>query len=78
MREIYEMYRGTMTPVQVLAAAGASPSGQFYAQLYIGLYHEALGNAARAREHITIAAAPRYANEGGYMHMVAKVHLGAR
>ena len=75
MREVYEMFRGTMTPVQVLAASGGSPAGQFYAHLYIGLYYEALGNTARAREHLVIAAEPRYAREGGYMHVVAKVHL---
>jgi hypothetical protein len=75
MREVYEMFRGTLTPVQVLAAAGGNASAQFYARLYIGLYYEALGNAARAREHLTIAAEPRFAAEGGYMHMVARIHL---
>jgi hypothetical protein len=38
------------------------------------LYHEALGNEQGAREHITAAAADRYSS-GGYMHMVARVHL---
>jgi lipoprotein NlpI len=74
MREIYRMFRGEMTPEQVLAAAGNQPTAQFYAHLYVGLYYEALGNEDGAREHITAAAAGRYSS-GGYMHMVAGVHL---
>ena len=75
MRQVYEMFRGTLEPAQVLTAAGRDSSGQFYAQLYLGLYYEALGDARRAREHITAAAQERFAGEGGYMHMVARVHL---
>ena len=40
-----------------------------------GLYLEATGDATRGREHIAIAAAPRYAAVGGYMHDVARVHM---
>jgi lipoprotein NlpI len=76
MREVYDMFRGTRRPEEVLAAGGRQPSGQFYAQLYVGLYYEALGNATLAREHITLAAADQFASVGGYMHTVAKVHLG--
>lgn len=76
MRQVYEMFRGALTPAQVLEAAGTQPSAQFYAQLYVGLYFEAQGDARRALEHITAAAADRYADAGGYMHTVAKVHLG--
>lgn len=75
MRQVYEMFRGTLTPAQVLQAAGAQPSGRFYAELYLGLYYEAIGDAPRALEHITSAAADRFADAGGYMHTVAKVHL---
>jgi hypothetical protein len=76
MRQVYEMFRGTLRPEDVQAAAGTSLSGQFYARLYLGLYFEAMGNAALAREHITAAANDRFAAAGGYMHTVAKVHLG--
>jgi tetratricopeptide (TPR) repeat protein len=76
MREIYQLLRGTLTPEQVLAAAGGQLESEFYAHLYLGLYFEALGNAGRALEHITAAAADRYAAAGGYMHTVARVHLG--
>jgi len=76
MREVYDMFRGVKRPEDVLASAGLQPSGQFFAQLYVGLYYEALGNARLTREHITLAAADKFAPAGGYMHTVAKVHLG--
>jgi lipoprotein NlpI len=75
MRQVYEMFRGAMTPDEVLRVAGAQPTAQFYAQLYLGLYFEAIGDNRRALEHITAAAADRYASAGDYMHMVARVHL---
>ena len=78
MRQIYDMFRGASKPEDVLAAAGTQPQAQFYARLYVGLYLEATGDAQRAIEHITLAAADRYADAGGYMHAVAKVHLMAR
>jgi lipoprotein NlpI len=74
MSEIYQMFRGAIPPARVLSAAGVEPDPQFYAQLYVGLYYEALGNNKGALEHIAIAADDRYAS-GGYMHMVARVHL---
>ena len=75
MTEIYQMFEGALAPVQVVTAAGSQPSGQFYAHLYLGLYFEALGQEADALEHIQVAAADRYSRVGGYMHMVARVHL---
>jgi hypothetical protein len=72
MRQIYQMFRGELTPEQMLAAAGSEPESQFYAHLYAGLYFEVLGNRTRALEHITAAADDRY--PGGYMHDVARVH----
>lgn len=75
MREVYDMFRGVRSPEEILKAGGPSASGQFYAQLYVGLYYEAIGNKARALEYITAAAADRFAPAGGYMHTVAKVHL---
>jgi lipoprotein NlpI len=75
MRQVLELFRGRMTPEQVMQAAGAQPAAQFYAHLYLGLFAEANGDARRALEHITAAADRRYAGAGGYMHTVAKVHL---
>jgi lipoprotein NlpI len=76
MREVYQMFKGALEPDKVLEAAGRGSAGRFYAHLYVGLYAEALGDAARAREHIEAAADGRYAQAGGYMHTVAEVHLG--
>ena len=78
MREVYQMFRGAMTAEDVLKAAGDRPSGRFYAHLYIGLYSEALGRKDLALKHIKEAASDRYAPVGGYMHMVAAVHLKSR
>ena len=75
MRQVYELFRGRMTPADVLSAAGSDPGAQFYAHLYLGLFAEARGDRTRALEHITAAANGRYASAGGYMHMVARVHL---
>jgi lipoprotein NlpI len=74
MREVYQMFRGAMTPEQVLAAAGTRPDAQFFAHLYVGLYYEALGTKNKALEHITLAAQDQFERLGGYMHMVARVH----
>lgn len=76
MRQIYDMFRGELTPEQVMEAAGSRASAQFYAHLYVALYYEALRDEGQALEHITAAAADRFASVGGYMHTVAKVHLG--
>ena len=75
MTEIYRMFRGELTPEQVLAAGErGGERGRFYAHLYVGLYHEAFGRAGDARTHITAAADERFAAAGGYMQMVARVH----
>ncbi len=80
MREIYSMFRGELTPEEVMAAGERAAergrrSGLFFAHLYVGLYHEALGAAAAARTHLVAAADDRFAPAGGYMHMVARVHV---
>jgi lipoprotein NlpI len=75
MAQIYEMFRGKLTPEDVLKSAGAQPDARFYAHLYLGLYFEALGNERSALEHITAAADDRFTKAGGFMHTVAKVHL---
>jgi tetratricopeptide (TPR) repeat protein len=74
MREIYEMFRGTMPPDAILKVAGADSSARFFAELYVGLYYDAAGDRARAIEHLRRAAAPQYEAAGGYMHRVAQLH----
>ena len=74
MREIYEMFKGTLQPDAVLAAAGTDLSGLFFAELYVGLYYDAIGDDRRALQHLTVAASDRFAQAGGYMHAVATLH----
>lgn len=78
MGEIYKMFGGGLKPEDVLAATPAAPGPQFYAHLYVGLYYEAIGEKARALEHMRIAAAEQYAAVGGYMHSVARIHVRLR
>jgi lipoprotein NlpI len=77
MREVYQMLQGTLSAERVLAAGDRGVESAFYARLYVGLYYDALGQEADALTHIRAAAADRYAEAGGYMHMVARVHLAA-
>ena len=78
MREVYEMFRGTLTAEQVLAAAGAQTGAQFYARLYIGLFLEARGMTDQSLPQLRLAADDRFKDVGGYMQMVARVHVRAR
>jgi lipoprotein NlpI len=75
MREVYRMFKGELTQAHVMKAAGADPSAQFFARLYVGLYLEATGNRGAGRTQIEIAAEDRFARAGGYMHDVARVHI---
>jgi lipoprotein NlpI len=75
MKQVYELFKGAMTPEQVMSAGSTSLSGQFYANLYLGLYYEATGDANRARAALETAASERFRSSGGYMHMVARVHV---
>ena len=79
MAEVHALFAGKAEPADVLAAARAGEPGadelkgrMFYAHLYLGLYHEAAGDAARAREHIDLAA-DKFA-QTHYMGDVARVH----
>ena len=79
MKEIHDLFAAKATPEDVLAAAAAgdaTPADRrnrtFYAHLYLGLYFEALGDAARMREHI-LASLPLAAPDD-YMGDVARVH----
>ena len=80
MRQIHALFAGRATEPDVLAAAtaGDPPAAELkrrllYAHLYIGLYREAAGDAAEAKEHIALAA-DKYAEPGDYMSDVAIVH----
>ena len=77
MMEIYNLFAGKGTPEQVFKAAEAagparSRDALFYANLYIGLYNEAVGNDKAAAPYIYKAAHELEADH--YMGDVAKVH----
>jgi lipoprotein NlpI len=75
MREIYALFGGKAKSKDVLKAARAANEQQamFYAHLYLGLYAEANGEKAQAREHIAMAAGEYRTDD--YMGDVARVHL---
>jgi lipoprotein NlpI len=84
MMQIYDLYRGQLGPDAVLAtirADGPSPdvlAGRlFYANLYLGLWHESLGEKDKAKPMIEAAAKEdlkdnRHINR--YMWDVARIH----
>lgn len=81
MKEILGLCAGTAEPAAVIAAAEAGPEAArrnqlCFAHLYLGLHAEALGDAARAREHMLLAAGPFSMNH--YMGKVAQVHATLR
>ena len=76
MMEIYELFAGKGKPEQVFEAAKAADKSKnsdplFYANLYVGLYYEALGDEKKAAEYINKAAA---FDAPHYMGDVARVH----
>ncbi|MCU0702646.1 MAG: tetratricopeptide repeat protein [Fimbriiglobus sp.] len=78
MAEIQKLFAGTLKPEDVLAAGekaqGAEKvSGQFYAHLYVGLWYEAEGDAAKAKEHLTTAVEKYEVPD--YMWDVGNAHL---
>lgn len=81
MKEILDLYAGRCEPAAVFAAAQrGEPDAQrnqlCYAHLYVGLFYEATGDAAKAREHITQAAGSFRMEH--YMGKVAVVHAKLR
>jgi len=79
MAEIYLMVQKKATPAAVMEAAkkdGVRNEGieekLFYANLYIALWYEAEGDAAKCKEHLKEAVARKI---GHYMWDVANVHL---
>jgi lipoprotein NlpI len=83
MMEVHALFAGKAKPEDVLKAASVkgAPKSQvdrqlFYAHLYLGLYFEAIGEEAKAHEHIKQAAGK--VQSGDYMGDVARVHLQLR
>lgn len=75
MAQIQQMFAGNMQPEEVLRAGEkAGDSAQFYADLYVGLYYEALGRNEESLRRI-VQAADNPAAKDNYMGDVARVHL---
>lgn len=73
--EIYQMFAGRLPPSVVIDRAGfIADVALFYAHFYAGLYAEVSGDAAAAASHLREAASDRYADIGGFMNAVARVH----
>lgn len=78
MMTVLKLFHGQATTAQVESKAKSASSLQaesalFYAHLYIGLYHEALGNSTAARHHIRLAAETHTSPH--YMGDIARMHL---
>ncbi|HEX5498295.1 MAG TPA: tetratricopeptide repeat protein, partial [Thermomicrobiales bacterium] len=78
MMQVYELFRGTARPDDVLATVGAGSPGaaernarEFYAHLYLGLYYDSIADTAAAKKHLAEAVRHKI---GHYMWNVADVH----
>jgi tetratricopeptide (TPR) repeat protein len=78
MSQIQQMFAGLMTPEEVLQVGEkAGGEAKFYADLYAGLYYEALGRDAESMK-LMRNAADNPAARGSYMGDVARVHVALR
>jgi lipoprotein NlpI len=80
MMQVNDLLRAKLKPEDVIKTAesadlkdGPRTEALFYAHLYVGLYYEAAGDEAKAREHLT-AAVEKYPI-GHYMWDVANVQV---
>ena len=72
MKEIDALFRGKGSVEDVEAATEAEgPGARFYADLYLGLYYELIGESEKAAAAIERAAS---LPNRGYMVEVARVH----
>jgi len=82
MRSAQALFLGKTDASELQAFSQTGDAGEkFYANLYLGLYGEAGGDAAEARTRISQAVAGRYAQGSGAsdpMVELAKVHLQRR
>lgn len=78
MAQIQQLFAGTMTPEEVLRVGEeAGEMAKFYADLYVGLYYEALGRDEESLRLLTLAA-DNPAGKDNYMGDVARVHVKLR
>jgi hypothetical protein len=74
---VYNLFAGECDPHAVLTShQEAGRRDRFYSHLYVGLYCEAEGDAARACQHVTQAAELQLLDD--YMGWLAIVHQRLR
>ncbi|KMT14260.1 hypothetical protein BVRB_4g076160 [Beta vulgaris subsp. vulgaris] len=80
MRQVYEMFKDGGDPRKLVDTFSSSRDGEyFYAYLYAGLYHEALGEEEAAKNYLVAACQSPYAERSDdYMASLAKVHCKCR
>lgn len=83
MRAAYECFKTQgCSPETILQARGPGDEDShdsFYAWLYVGLWHEAHGDAGKAQEAMGKAVQTQYAKQSGdYMAALAVVHCQRR
>ena len=81
MKQVHELFAGKAKPEDVLKAAESGEGNELrnhrcYAHLYLGLYFEAIGDDAKAKEHMVKAATDFKMDH--YMGKVAQVHCMLR
>jgi lipoprotein NlpI len=76
MMTIYRMFKGDAKPADVLAAAGEANSQKFYANYYVGMYYECVGEPAKSLEYLK-QAVEKYPVPD-YMMDVGRVHIKLR
>jgi lipoprotein NlpI len=78
MAQIQRMFAGTLTPEDVLKVGDAAGgTAKFYADLYVGLYYEALSRDDESLRLVESAAGNPAAKDS-YMGDVARVHVKLR
>jgi len=78
MRQIQHLFAGTTTPEEVLRVGEeGGDTAKFYADLYVGLYYEALARDDESRRFI-VRAADNPAARKNYMGDVSRVHVRLR
>jgi lipoprotein NlpI len=83
MMKIYQMFKGEAKPEDVFQSAeagkvndGLRKEQRFYANYYVGMYYEVLGESRKSLEYMKVAV-EKY-SIGDYMMDVANVHLKLR
>ena len=78
-QQIYDLLSGKTSAAAFAETADSwMPIARFYSHLYLGLYLEAVGDAGGSLAQIRIAASDEYRSYGGFMNVVAQVHVKLR